>query len=89
MLILNNQRILNKIKRGKQSFFFQVFRDVKTKGKKKTIISSIGRAVENGLLLYTADNTAFLESNLAKAFKCGWFFGMPFDIAVSFLRIYS
>lgn len=31
---------------------------------------SIGRAVGNGLLLYTSDKTAFLKRDLAKAFIC-------------------
>lgn len=53
-------------------FLVSVQRHKKLKKKKKTskkaVIPSFGRAVGNGLLLYTSGKTAFLKRDLAKAF---------------------
>lgn len=59
-------------------FLVSVQRHKKLKKKKKTpnraVIPSIGRAVGNGLLLYTSGKTAFLKRDLAKAFICDFLF---------------
>ena len=83
MLILINQRILNKIKRKKLLFFFQMFKDIKKKSTNNT--QHWQSCVGNEPLLYIASKTAFLESNLAKVFKCVFFFWHAFYFFLIYL----
>lgn len=85
---MDNQRILNKIKREILSFFFQVFKDIKMK---KTILHSTEKAVGSRPLSYTAAKTASLRAVWQKPLNVyiwgGW--GIPLDTAVPVPRTYS
>lgn len=61
------------ISKGEDVIFLlsvQRHKKLKKKTQNKAVMPSIGRAVGNGLLLYTSGKTAFLKRDLAKAFIC-------------------